>query len=613
MTRFTAWFVALWLAAYTAEAAVPPIEEPVHSAEAVLSHVAEALGGIEAIRRVGNVYARSKYEGSGGVGYVDEWKTAAGQRRQSNVMSGRETLTVFAGDHGWVRNEGGRVRRLSDTEVAAGKSAAYIGSFSFLVSGRMAGRVRLRDDAGSDHYVLELTPDGGITTRLVVDRKTFLPVRQEEWLVQVMLEIQFLGWRESAGVRFPAGLRLTTSDGLYQATETIVELRTNVEIASSLFDEPPAGPPDYRFTTQDGRSTFDFEDEGGPVYVLAQIGKSRPLWFRLDSRIADSVLDLGVAKSLGLKLDGARPSGEPSRAAGAVLHLPGVEISSITFLLLPLDALARRRGAPVDGILGSDIFERFMVQVSYPFRRVTLSDPTRHRYAGRGTPIPITRNASAPTIEATVMADVVRAEGRFVVDTGSAASIVLGEHLQSSTLLLDGMERRLPVTVQTSAGAIEGVIGRVGALEIGAISVRQPIAMVAAGYPLTLGTDGIIGTGVLRQFVVTFDYRNEQLFLEQVDGARAVPDEYDTSGLELVGDAVGGATVQIQRVSVDTPGADAGLRAGDLIVAVDGRPVAQIGLAQLRRLFRIVGQTHRLTIRRGDQVLEAELTLRRLI
>jgi C-terminal processing protease CtpA/Prc len=68
----------------------------------------------------------------------------------------------------------------------------------------------------------------------------------------------------------------------------------------------------------------------------------------------------------------------------------------------------------------------------------------------------------------------------------------------------------------------------------------------------------------------------------------------------------------VKEVIPDTPAAEAGLQANDVIVAIDNKPATQFNLSQIRNLFEQQA-SYRLTVRRGDQTLELKLTPRRLV
>jgi C-terminal processing protease CtpA/Prc len=119
---------------------------------------------------------------------------------------------------------------------------------------------------------------------------------------------------------------------------------------------------------------------------------------------------------------------------------------------------------------------------------------------------------------------------------------------------------------------------------------------------------GNVGYGVLRQFDITFDYPRQQLFFEKnADYGR--PDIADRSGMWLERTKRG-----FEVVDVVAGGAaeEAGLKAGDVIVAIDGKPTSAWLLPDARtRLKAAEGTRVRLSIARSKR--ELELKLRNLV
>ena len=52
---------------------------------------------------------------------------------------------------------------------------------------------------------------------------------------------------------------------------------------------------------------------------------------------------------------------------------------------------------------------------------------------------------------------------------------------------------------------------------------------------------------------------------------------------------------------------EAGLRTGDFLMAVDGKPVSGLQLIEIQKMFMMDGRDRILSIRRGDQKLDIKL------
>jgi S1-C subfamily serine protease len=99
------------------------------------------------------------------------------------------------------------------------------------------------------------------------------------------------------------------------------------------------------------------------------------------------------------------------------------------------------------------------------------------------------------------------------------------------------------------------------------------------------------------------------MYLKPIQGKVDDLDTFDRSGMWLNGAKQG---FKIVDVGKGTPADTAGLRAGDVITAVDGQPVSAIHLYDLRKRLRndAPGTTVTITVTRDGAPQTAKLTLR---
>jgi C-terminal processing protease CtpA/Prc len=123
---------------------------------------------------------------------------------------------------------------------------------------------------------------------------------------------------------------------------------------------------------------------------------------------------------------------------------------------------------------------------------------------------------------------------------------------------------------------------------------------------------GNIGGGVLKRFVVTLDYAHNRMYLKPVTQAVADLDTFDRSGM-WINNTDGGYTVV--DVTKDGPSDQAGLKVGDEIVSVDGKPATGIPLYEMRERLRneAPGTVVHFTVKRGSETKDIAVTLRDLI
>jgi hypothetical protein len=117
--------------------------------------------------------------------------------------------------------------------------------------------------------------------------------------------------------------------------------------------------------------------------------------------------------------------------------LGGKDVTARKVLVLSLADLEMSEGHRVDGILGVDLFDQYVVKIDYETREVTLYDPDKFAYTGLGEAIPLKRVGGwvlAPAKIAVSPQKSIAAD--FIVDTGSRLAVILNSPLVAKERLL---------------------------------------------------------------------------------------------------------------------------------------------------------------------------------
>jgi len=202
--------------------------------------------------------------------------------------------------------------------------------------------------------------------------------------------------------------------------------------------------------------------------------------------------------------------------------------------------------------------------------------------------------------------------GRFGIDTGARSSLILyGPFVDRN-----GLREKLGagadmITGWGIGGSIRAQLARIPTLDLGGVAVRGVVARLSTQKSGSLAgdwLDGLIGPEVLRQFTVTFDYGAMSMYLEK-NARYGHADRWDGTGMWL---GQRGDAFAVLDVMAGGPAAEAGLHAGDEIVAIDGRPTESLSLPDERLRLYYDGRPRRieLTLRDGRSIA---LALRRLV
>ena len=373
-----------------------------------------------------------------------------------------------------------------------------------------------------------------------------------------------------------------------------------------------------------GRSALCIPFDAGNRHIAlkARLNEREGMWLVLDTGAGGSVIDAERAKSLGLEASGQQHAmGSGGAEVGSTVHgvdvgLPGFTLLDQTMGTLRLESLAAQAGRPLDGILGRPLFERCVVEVDYAKKCVSLYDAEGYDYRGSGVSVPLTFKENLPYVKArVVLPDGRSISGKFVIDTGASTNVFLSPDVVERERVVASLGKTMTVQSRGVGGATEVRLARLGKLELGGFSLVSPVTALqpaGAGYISAEGTIGNIGGGVLSRFKVIFDYPRRRMILEPGPDL-ALPFEADMSGLGLSAIPPEFSRVTVARVLDGSPALEAGIKAGDEIETVDGRPVSEVGLAPLRERLRQDGQDLRLTLLRGTEKVTLGLKTRRMI
>lgn len=349
-----------------------------------------------------------------------------------------------------------------------------------------------------------------------------------------------------------------------------------------------------------------------------------PLAFILDTGASTTVISDSRARELGLKLEGktdATTQGgsiEASFVKGISLNLSGVEFPKMTLAAIRLSGLEAGLGRKVDGILGYEIFNRFVVEIDYASRVATFYEPQGYKYSGRGEVIPLRIEDNTPFVVGKITGPET-IEGSFLIDTGAPGILNIAGPFAAKHKLLDSV----PHTISITSGALladrsSGKIGRVKSFQVGSFVIKRPVANFSQDTGGTEGNEasveygGLIGAEILRRFKIIIDYSRARIILEP-NRSLSERYEFDMSGMSLAAGSEGFKTFTVRALVENSPATEAALRVGDIITAIDGKSTTKFTLEQIRRMFRQEGRRYSLGVTRNESLLLIKIKTRRLI
>jgi hypothetical protein len=361
------------------------------------------------------------------------------------------------------------------------------------------------------------------------------------------------------------------------------------------------------FALQEGRSKvrIPIEINNNLVVIPVVINGQLPLKFILDTGVRTAILTEKVFSDI-LNLTYTRkytvggPGGQKFVNAYVTNNVsldlpPGVHGEGHAMLVLEEDYLELRNylGADVQGILGYELFSRFIVTIDYEKKELILTRPEKFKPKKNMQKLKISVEDTKPYIVTQIdMKDSTRVRVKLLIDSGASHGLIL-EPDSNDTL-------KVPRTHVNSiigrglGGIITGKIGRIGAVDLGKYDVRNVIANFPDpnSYMDTLKTsrsvkrNGAIGGEILSRFRVTFDFPREYLYLRK-NSQYKKRFYYNMSGLTLKAKGSRLQNFEITDVREKSPAESAGIKAGDLVITINGLLASELDLNQLNAFFNM--------------------------
>ncbi|MFC5285049.1 aspartyl protease family protein [Pedobacter alpinus] len=365
------------------------------------------------------------------------------------------------------------------------------------------------------------------------------------------------------------------------------------------FIMPVFGQGEFVFSGKRKKEVLSFKKSRGLIILPMYINNKGPFNFVLDTGVGSVIItNPSLKDSLNLQyLRKIEINGLGEQEKIIAYSTPFLDLKignamfkSATVVVLADDVfnLSGYAGLPIDGLIGHDFFNSFLVQVNYESNVLKISKKRTSKLLKKGTKIPIEIKEKKPYLNATVKTD----QGEklplnLLIDTGSGHPIVLETYGNKSFPLPEKFViANLGVGL---AGNIRGFNGRIKELKLGKFSFDDIVASFpyyedVASKVTNNSRNGSLGNPIFRRFNVLFDYEHKSIYLKRLANYK-MPFEYDMSGMELVAVGDNYDRYLVTRVERQSAADEFGIIAGDEILSVNFKPVNQLSLEEIIKMF----------------------------
>ena len=390
---------------------------------------------------------------------------------------------------------------------------------------------------------------------------------------------------------------------------------------------PSAQPLGFIMPEGYNKVSIPFEIYNNLIVIDVLLNRSLPLKFILDTGVRTAVLTEKTLTDL-LNLPYARKISIPG--AGGKKYVDAFVVNNVTFnvgriegkghalLVLEEDLLQLKNflGINVHGILGYELFSRFVVDLNYDKKIITFHDPATYKKKRNFAELPIVVEDTKPYLMANLAIRSDTVKGKFMLDTGASHSILLDARAGEEIFV---PEPNIKSTLGRGLGGnIIGHVARIDRLWVDRYKFNGPVAIFPSpdNYEISLESNfrhGTFGGGVMSRFRIVFDFVNQKLYVRKGSAFRK-PFEFNLSGLVVRADGAYLNEFEIDDVREDSEAEKAGLKKGDKIISINNVKTYKMNLDEVvGKLNDKANKRLRLVIMRDNELMSITFKLTRLI
>ena len=387
----------------------------------------------------------------------------------------------------------------------------------------------------------------------------------------------------------------------------------------------------FHFSGSEKKVRIPFELHNNLIVVPVVLNNQLPLKFILDTGVRSIILvDKNLSDILGLPYVrkftisgvGLKKDVAAYITNNVTLTLPGIQGKGHTMLVLEEDLLELKNylGTDVHGILGYDLFSRFVVEINYSHKMLTFRSHDNFKPRRRYDMLPMQIRDTKPYITTRlVQDDGSEVELNLMIDSGSSQSLFIEQESDSVNIKIP--DSTLYSSVGRGLGGdIKGHIGRIPAFELG----RYELNEIIVNYPdeeMYIDRDrfrnpyrnGTIGGEVLSRFNVIFDFPGGKFYFRKNSDFKN-DFTYNLSGLTVKATGPYFNRFVVAEVRENSAGEEGGVKVGDIILSINGH------LSQDLTLNDVIGFLNtkpnrkvNLLLKRDEEEFKVSFRLRNLI
>jgi hypothetical protein len=363
-------------------------------------------------------------------------------------------------------------------------------------------------------YVVEVDPPNGRHEWLFIDKHSGQIVRRDRLERNRRFITTYDDFKPFDGEALPSRVRTVDSLG-NEREQTLLSRALDTTPDPSDVAIPPSRRTLVEFPPGISLARLPARIVNGLIVVRVAVD-GRPFDFLLDSGAAGIVIDPIVAETLGLERYGERIGATIGPFPETTTIVPSLNVGllrmrNVVSRVVPIPFRADDR-TRVAGLLGFDFFAEMIVHIDGERGSVDALHPAAFRASADLAALPLGLDDKQPAVRIKIGS----VAARVILDTG-ANRTVLAAAFADRLLSADDKPRPEPEQFRGVGGTGIGETGRLKELELAGVTLAEPVVDVS---PADLGfedIDGLIGTDLMRDYDLFFDYRANAVYARHLN------------------------------------------------------------------------------------------------
>jgi len=368
-----------------------------------------------------------------------------------------------------------------------------------------------------------------------------------------------------------------------------------------------------------------FELSGSYAIVQMRINGSSPLSFIFDTGVRNTIIthldtDDNVALNAGREVPvlglGSGLDVKGLLSDGNVLQLGKLKLHSKGVVVLDEDLLqlTELNGRKINGLIGVDVLQDYVVEVNYTRRKLFFYDLADFQLPGGYSSRDLIVENNKLYLPMTLFDSSMKLRNiKMFIDTGA---LLNAWFLTVNNNIDDIPGPKIYARIGAGfGGEVSGYLAHIPRICIDEFCFENPIvafpdsAMVAEVVKRS-DRDGTIGSELLSRFNLIFDLQRKKIHYRPNSYFKS-PFVYNIAGIELIQSKPPLPGFEVAAVWKDSPADRAGVQAGDQLIGMKNESVFNLKLSDVRGLFQKPSrQPLQLVLLRNGKQVQVELDMR---